>query len=526
MRSYHSHVTTLLSGPIEVLGRKPTFRASAIFPVKQNAFMSTRILFMGYWMEKRQINEITNVATLRTEEGKLVCRTSQLIRDTKAYRLELGELLRLGGLEEEEFTGSIEVEFFSGVNLMFPYPAAVVNYYGPHFSSVVHTAQRVYNDYEDMVENSETSVPESGFNIYADDHREPFISLVNGCEGLKESLFEMVFFNAEGATLTYELDMGALAPYQTKYIYPARLTDLKGFLKGKPGACKVRFKVNWVYPRLIVGNFQKNPSAMNITHTYYDCSAAVQESDYWFAQQPDWYPATLMVPMSVDAESCTTIYFYPILSPSTLAIDVEVYDENGKILGKKEQALRLNAPLQEYKKIELKALSKELSIDPSQARTARIIARPLDGSRLPARIKLGLDKGKSQNALPCNICTNLLPFNPKLDEKPHCFRWGPCLADQENPSLWFVNSSAAVQYNRSADVKLLFHRESDNRMIERNFTLLPHGSKTLLLRQDSELWEFFECKPGWFTATSHNPSLNTYYFAEHSSGFVGGDHGF
>ena len=38
--------------------------------------------------------------------------------------------------------------------------------------------------------------------------------------------------------------------------------------------------------------------------------------------------------------------------------------------------------------------------------------------------------------------------------------------------------------------------------------------------------EFFEGKPGWFSATSTTPHLSTYYFVEHPSGVVGGDHGF
>ena len=97
---------------------------------------------------------------LRSSIGELLARIHTPITEAKSYRFELLDLLEHASLPPDmPFSGSMEIEFYSAVSLVFPYPAVVINYYGPHFSSVVHTAQRVYNDYDDMQKNSQTQVP-------------------------------------------------------------------------------------------------------------------------------------------------------------------------------------------------------------------------------------------------------------------------------------------------------------------------------------------------------------------------------
>ena len=61
--------------------------------------------------------------------------------------------------------GSIEVEVFSDVNMVYPYPAIVINYEGKNSSSVVHTCGRIYNDVNDFKQNNQYKVPETGVDI-------------------------------------------------------------------------------------------------------------------------------------------------------------------------------------------------------------------------------------------------------------------------------------------------------------------------------------------------------------------------
>lgn len=525
MRSYYEHLEALFPTK-KTVPPKPIYRSSAIFPVFHNESMSSRILFLGYWLLKRNINQISCVITLRSQKGDVLDRKSVSIEHVHTHNLELKNYLSEADISlDTPFVGSLEVEFFSTVHLVFAFPAVVINYYGPDFTSVVHTAQRVYNDYEDMKKNSQTFVPESGFNIYADDDHEPFIGMINGVEKTDNGLVKFQFFNSVGEELVKEVDLGPMSPYETRIIYPAQLFDLKSFLKGKAGAAKVIFHLNWIFPRLTVGNIQHSNQSMTLTHTYYDCSHATQDSDYWREAEKEWYPASLATPICFNRSEFTNIYFYPIYSPAIFWIDIEIYNKQGQLVGKKNNALKIESgtPLN---KIELNKVCEELGIKEEGDLASRIIARPEVGHRLPARIKLGVDIGKQGSLMPCNICTNLAPFNPQMETKPISFRWSPVLADYINSELWIFNSNPMVNYSRTAELNITFYHEQDNESLSREMTIPPNGFIVIRPDQDPELKEFFGGKVGWFTAITNNPYTSTYYFAKPEGSVVGGDHGF
>jgi hypothetical protein len=492
----------------------------------QEEGIRSRIVYMGYWKAKRGIEEISCVCTLRTQTGEVLTRHTQVIADSRAYRVELASLLEEAGLDRETpFLGSVEAEFFCAQNLFFPFPAVVVNYYGPQFSCAVHSAQRVYNDFDDWQENSLSTVPESGFNIYADDEREAFITLINGPQVVPESTVKVEAINAQGESLIFRIPLGRLAPYQTEWLYLEDHADLQSFLGRKEGCAKVHFEVEWIYPRLIVGNRMRLFPGLNVTHSYYDCSDARSSGDYWHASMDAWHPASLMVPVQTDAGQFSNAYFYPIISPSELYIDVELYDTQGRILGRKERALKITSPAQRPFKVDFKQLCQELGVQ-GESLGGRLIAHVPNEERVPARLKVGLDLGFEGKGLPCNICTNLHPFNPGLEKKPECFRWAPLLADQEQASLWLLNSAPAKDYTRSAAIEVRFYREQDEEVLRRTYVLAPHAHERLRLSEDAELRSFFQGQVGWMTATSSNPYISSYFFSENDSGMTGGDHGF
>ena len=153
MKSYHKHLeSTLAAGETLSLTRRPVFRSSAIFPVLHSAHYSSRVLFMGYWLLKRHIPEVQMLVTLRGEDGPILLRKSLLITEPKAFALRVGDLLTETTLGNTgtDFTGSLELEIFATRDLVYPYPAFVLNYYGDEFMASVHTTGRVYNDIEDL----------------------------------------------------------------------------------------------------------------------------------------------------------------------------------------------------------------------------------------------------------------------------------------------------------------------------------------------------------------------------------------
>lgn len=523
MRSYKDHLSSLQKPKSEIVTEKPVFRASSLFPVIQTPGISSRVLFMGYWLLKRNISQITAIYTLRSEDGRVLVRSLETIDSPRVRTLELQSLL----IEAKEdparpFRGSLECEFYSSFPMVFPFPATSINYYGPAFNTIVHTAERVYNDYDDMKRNSQQSVPESGFNLFAGNNKNPFFTLINGTQEVPGASIDMVFYNAEKETLNHTLELGLLKPYETKWIFPKDHVDLETFLKGKVGAAKIRFDLSWVFPRLVVGNIQTNPEILSITHTYYDCTDAAASSDYWDPEEPRWYPATLMIPLWSEQNHFTNATFYPIYSPSSFAIDVEIYSASGKLEGKKESALIIDAPLNEFKTLRLSEIAEELGINTKSKLTARLIAK---GDPIPSRIKCAVDIGTKTGQFPCNICTNLQPFIPSWDRKPFTFKWCPLLSGENGvASIWIVNSSQHKVYEKKADVNLTFYRGQDSETLQKQITIPPHGLH--VIERDEELDEFLGGRVGWLTATSDNPHILTYTFFENDSGVIGGDHGF
>ena len=60
MRSYYAHLSTTAPEKIGPIAPKPTCRASAIFPAFRSG-ISSRIIFLGYWQLKRNIEQLTAV---------------------------------------------------------------------------------------------------------------------------------------------------------------------------------------------------------------------------------------------------------------------------------------------------------------------------------------------------------------------------------------------------------------------------------------------------------------------------------
>ena len=108
MKSFYKFLSSRLEfGETLDINRKPVFRSSAIFPVMQNNFSSTNILFLGYWLIKRKIREVMILITLRNNNGDIIKRNSLLIDTPKSYSIELNSLLKNMQYRESEFLGSI-----------------------------------------------------------------------------------------------------------------------------------------------------------------------------------------------------------------------------------------------------------------------------------------------------------------------------------------------------------------------------------------------------------------------------------
>lgn len=530
MKSLRKHIESTNVAIKSAMVRKPIFRSSAIFPVIHNTSLSSKILFLGYWLIKHNIKEVTVLVTLRDQKGDLMVRESLLVDCVKAYSVELDQLLAKATLDDtvpDVFTGSIELEIFSTRDLVFPYPAFVVSYYNENFSTVVHTTGRIFNDIEDLQSNTGRRVAETGFDIYDGEGMRPFVSFVNGPIANEKPVVTYKINNDRGELSTGEFEMEPIAPYETVFLYLDEYIDLGEHLKGGMGAIKMTHNFTGFFPRFIAGNYQQNPDTISITHTYYDCSPCELPEDYWERQSTDFHDCAILAPLFLDGDNYTDLAIYPLFSPSSFSIHLEFFDGAGNLLGRLDEVTQLDNRTKEevYQLVKIKQLIQDKPWM-KEAHSVKIIG-DCKGGVIPSRIKLGLNVGVEgkEAKLPCNICFSVGPGNPALEKKPGTFKWSP-IVNLGTSVLVFENSSNKKVYTRSANIDVKVFRENDQKFIERTYTLPPFGDLRINIKDDDELRTFLGESSGWVTAKADNPYVIGWYFDFHESGAVGGDHSF
>jgi len=357
MKSYYDHLTTRLEfGEKIVDNRKPIFRSSGIFPVRKNHYLDTKILFLGYWHLKRNISEISSLITLRNNDGESINQTFFPIKEPKSYSIKLSEYLKNTEFEKcSDFLGSLEVEFYSVRDLVYPYPALVLNYFNDNFNTCVHTLGRIYNNIDDMKENDVFKVPETGFDIYSTDNLASFLSFVNGPLENENAKLDYTVINHESKKSIGLIELGKIKSYQTVWLHlDDYIENLSDFLNKKPGAISVKHNLEGFYPRFLVGNIQKQSPSISFTHTYYDCSEQKSSSDYWNRTDENYYDSSVYVPLFLNDDFFTDVIVYPNFSPSKFNIGFELFDQNGNSLEKFSNIMSTNTSNPKLEKINFK----------------------------------------------------------------------------------------------------------------------------------------------------------------------------
>lgn len=528
MRSYQSHLqATQSAGEALVANRKPVLRSSAIFPVMHTELYSSKVIFMGYWLLKRNIREVGLLYTLRNESGTLLSRKYVLIDSAKAWSVQMSEftdLLNEAG-EPENFIGSLELEIFSTQDLVFPYPAFVLVYFNETSSSVVHTVGRVYNDIEDLQQNNEYQVSESGFDIYGRDGLSPFLSFTNGPLPAEEPKVTYEIVDAKHHATSGTFALAPLKPYETVFLYLKDHIDLQTLLGDEPGMIRFGHNFSGFFPRFLVGNLDQPAQSVSITHSYYDSSGVADKRAYWPRQDERFLDSSTSIPLYLTDDFFTKLVVYPIFSPSDFTLSFRFFDANGTYLGEAVDAYTFKSAESQYVQLDLGDVAKQVGVSTEKAETAQLIAHWTDSTRIPTRLKFGLNVGQygRESSLPSNVCFAPQVGNPNTLNKPGTFKWAP-FVNIGNSEIVLTNSAPLREYDRPASVTLSFYHEADDAVLERLCVVPPNGSFTIRTADDEELRDFFGDESGWLTARADNPFLNGYYFDFHPNGAVAADH--
>jgi len=528
MKTYQEHLKSVLSyGETVSSTRKPVFRSSAIFPVIENGIFSTQILFMGYWLKKRNIPEVTILVTLRDEIGSILLRKSLIINEVKAYKIPIISCIQEAGRSNSNFIGSLELEVFSTRDMVFPYPAFVVNYLSEFGSTVVHTTGRIYNDIEDMIGNTAYRVPESGFDIYSGARNNPFFSFVNGVYDNSGKSINYEIVDEDQNVTSGQIQLKKVMPYQSFFVMLKDHIDIDKILGGKKGTIKLQLDFEGFFTRVIAGNFVDN-KAVSITHTFYDSSSIKTDSAYLNNPNPELHDSYIFVPLFLENDLYTHVVYYPIYSPSAYLMSIYFYDEPGNCLKKVEEWKSFSETDNLFFTLDINQIVKENFQSEEITRVkGMLIANSWNNKGIPTRIKYGLNVGINNRPfnLPTNICFAPEISNPKILNKPGTFKWAPML-NNSGSEIVITNCGPNKTYTKPANITIEFYRERDNEIISECISLLPHAQYHIHSKFN-DLKEFFGDDTGWITISSDNPFVNAWYFDfNYETGVVAGDHSF
>ena len=236
-------------------------------------------------------------------------------------------------MESAEFCGSPELEIFSARDLVFLYPAFVLNYYGGESVASVHTTDRVYNDIEDLQTNEAKIVAECGFDILSGDAYAPFFAFVNGVYAYGSQPIRWSIVDEHDYVTHGESKLTNVKPYSTHFIDLREYIDLNAILHGEKGTIELKHNFRGFFPRFVGGNFEDRHHTLNITHTYCDNSDVSDTGAYWGNTDERLYDSAVFAPLFLEHGQYTHPVFYPVYSPSAFSIDLKFYDAAGQRVG-------------------------------------------------------------------------------------------------------------------------------------------------------------------------------------------------
>ena len=257
MKSYQNHLETTKSfGELQSVTYRPIMRSSAVFPLihKQGRVISI-YTFMGYWLRKRNIPLVTVLLTVRNKNGNKVSVQSVEVSSVKSYVFSSINIL---DDIEKDFIGSVEIEIFSAVDMVFPYPAVTFALRGVNGLSFVHTCGRIYNDFDDFSSNNEQLVAETGFDLFIGKDYKPFFSFVNGPVAIENKVIELEYIDEKNKAAIKKITIDDVKPHGLGWVN----LDFDEFTNSEAQLSKVCVKVRHsfegFFPRFVAGNVLRN----------------------------------------------------------------------------------------------------------------------------------------------------------------------------------------------------------------------------------------------------------------------------
>lgn len=493
-------------------------RSSAAFPMLHKPGKVTSVYtFMGYWLRKRNIPLVSVLVTLRTTEGEKISVRSIEVNSMKSYVISSYDILESS---VSDFVGSIEIEVFSAVDMVFPYPAITWGLKSDAGLTFVHTCGRIYNDFDDMNANTEKQVPETGFDLYMGDSYLSFFSFINGPIAIKDKEIELEYIDTSGSKVIEKKKIDDVKPYGLGWVELNSENKIETDSISKR-CVKIRHNFEGFFPRFVAGNIFKNYEAVSLTHSYYDTSVDLSQDAVWKNSAPEEFlDGVVAIPFDTEFSEIE-LAIYPNFAYAPVDLTFELYSPNGELIDTSKKSIKIangNDQLMYIKFIEMFSAYKEI--------TNGMVRVVFDGDgSTPARMKFGLNFSHihKKTNLPSNICFNANVPNKKLLKKPSTFHWCS-LFDVENQKIFLHNTSFVKKGFRNAKVNVEVCRQSDAEKLEWTLNIPYNGTVEVLHPHSEKIKQFLDSELGWVSLDCMSPFIYGYYITDFKKGVVGADH--
>jgi len=478
--------------------RNSVHRSSLLVPALPNSDVA--ISFLNHFLIKRGITSIGCKVTAIDNNGQRI--TSQLttIDQPRVYTMYL----------QRDFVPnatSFLVEFFSSENISVPFPAVMVNHRTKNALSGVHSFNRVLADIFEDDDVNAIHVQEAAIDIVQNPSLSTFFVLAAGPFNLQAPI--TLRLNNHDSDLTHTLNVNI--PRFTQQLF--ELHDIVPAWSQLQGTLFIdQPDQKLFYGRLFVGQIAKDDSFVG-NHSYYDSSHV--EGEYWTNNNPSFRTYPLI------QELDTLIRFYPIMSPSTIAVTVIFNSSDGTQLGVTAPRSLLS-PSTDFFELDIRKSAIEASVNIAAVNSFTVQAIPLSGNT-PTRINHQIVY--RQSAIESSINISLQNYNVLHSKSKVRTSWGQIFNSPEFET-WlsitndgYENSVSSLKIQIFDETGYLGSETVD--VLTRSATTIKIS--TMLLRNNlTPKGEFV-----WYEIECPNYFLTAFSISRHiKSGHCTGEHSF
>jgi len=456
------------------------------------------ISFLNHFLIKRGYKRIGCRITAVDAAGSQIGARLIQVDEPRVYTIRLAELFK-------ETASTYLIDFYAAENLFIPFPAVMINHRGERFFNTVHSYNRVLNDIFENDQINKVHVSEAAIDVRVDDETDTFLNFAGGPLPLNSQLEFNLHSNGEHRNRVIDVSM----PRFTNRIFSVREIFPDFVCSDSNAILKVTQPEQFMFYGRLLAGIRNQYGEFSANHSYYDNSIF---AEYW----DDGRPSFSVYPFLPSFD--TRIRFYPIMSPSTLELEIGLHGKDGQEL-RCVNVGNLTSPGSQMRDIGIGNVAASQDIDPTDIQAFCVYATSQDG-RTPTRVnhQLVYDAG----ALTCSINASLANENVYMPAGKTGRTWGQAITGGGFNSwvgLYGQNPSSADD-----SVELILF-DSTGQIGEHHY-LLPSGGSVILdmaeLVGDSEELQFL-----WFTAKSARSDLKAMVVSRSLLSLnCSGEHGF